>query len=333
MAIWESSRGSRRVGEWVDLVDLCKERRVQIWVTTHGRLYDPANARDRRSLLEDAVDAEYESDKTSERIRRSVRAAAEAGRPHGKHLYGYERIYDPKNRALLRVDAHPEQAAIVKEAARRVLAGESFYGIAKDFNERGVPPRRPAMKADRTNFGWTPPAVKQMLSMPAYAAKRQPRGEIVGDADWPALIPYDEWIKLQAVLSPQDRRRTNGWPARHLLAGIAVCGVCGAKMRVGRQNAGSRSTGPNGVLLPRKTYLTYVCAGVPGHLGPGERKGFHVAMREEHLDQLVTEALLARIRRADILALVGSRGDSADVEREALIEELDGCRCALKPQP
>src|SRR5690554_1089390 len=31
LAIWESSRGSRRVGEWVDLVDLCKDRGVRIW--------------------------------------------------------------------------------------------------------------------------------------------------------------------------------------------------------------------------------------------------------------------------------------------------------------
>lgn len=92
LAIWESSRGSRRVGEWVELVDICKEKDVRIWVTTHGRLYDPNNARDRRTLLEDAVDAEYESDKISERRRRSVRAAAEEGRPHGKNIYGYRRI-------------------------------------------------------------------------------------------------------------------------------------------------------------------------------------------------------------------------------------------------
>ncbi|ONK25217.1 hypothetical protein BLX87_00960 [Bacillus sp. VT-16-64] len=143
---------SRRVGEWVDLIDLCKEREVRIWVTTHGRLYDPANARDRRTLLEDAVDAEYESDKTSERIRRNVRAAAEAGRPHGKNVYGYQRVYDGKTRELLRVDEHLEQAAIVREAARRVLAGESFYAIAKDFNLRGIPPRRPTRVEHRKNY-------------------------------------------------------------------------------------------------------------------------------------------------------------------------------------
>lgn len=95
LVVWESSRGSRRTGEWVTLTQLCEENSIRIFVTTHGRDYDPKNARDRRSLLEDAVDSEYESAKTSERIRRNVRAAAEAGRVHGKNLYGYQRIYDP----------------------------------------------------------------------------------------------------------------------------------------------------------------------------------------------------------------------------------------------
>lgn len=37
LALWESSRGSRRTGEWVTLIELCEERGVRIWVTTHGR--------------------------------------------------------------------------------------------------------------------------------------------------------------------------------------------------------------------------------------------------------------------------------------------------------
>lgn len=329
LAIWESSRGSRRVGEWVDLIDLCKEREVRIWVTTHGRLYDPANARDRRTLLEDAVDAEYESDKTSERIRRNVRAAAEAGRPHGKNVYGYQRVYDVKTRELLRVDEHPEQAAIVREAARRVLAGESFYAIAKDFNLRVIPPRRPTRVEHRKNYGWTPPAVKQMLTMPAYAGKRQHQGKIVSEALWPALIEPEAWQKLQSVISPQDRKRANDWPAKHLLSGIALCGVCGAPMRLGKQNAGTKKVDPSGASIPRDVYGAYVCSGIPGRPGPDGRKGFHVAMRQEHLEQIVTEVLLARLERPDFLATIGDRGDAANSERDALLAEIAGYQAYL----
>jgi site-specific DNA recombinase len=324
LAIWESSRGSRRVGEWVDLVDLCKERGVRIWVTTHGRLYDPANARDRRSLLEDAVDAEYESDKSSERIRRDVRAAAEKGRPHGKNIFGYQRVYDITTRELLRVEEHPEQAAIVKEAARRILGGETFYAVAKDLNERGIATRRPTRKEHRENLGWTPAAVKQMLTMPAYAGKRQYQGEIVGDAVWPALIDFAQWQKLQAVMSPAERKRTNDWPAKHLVSGIAFCGVCGAPLRVGKQNAGRKKHDAEGNALPRETYLTYVCSGVPGRPGPDGKKGFHIAMRAQHLEEVVTELMLARLERPNFLAMVGERGQGNDDERQALLEEIAG---------
>lgn len=59
--VWESSR----VGEWVRLLELCEQRSVSIFVTMHSCCYDPGNGRDRRSLLEDAVDSEYESSKIS----------------------------------------------------------------------------------------------------------------------------------------------------------------------------------------------------------------------------------------------------------------------------
>jgi site-specific DNA recombinase len=322
LAIWESSRGSRRVGEWVDLVDLCKLRHVSIWVTTHSRLYNPSNARDRRSLLEDAVDAEFESDKTSERIRRNVRAAAEQGKPHGKNIYGYRRVYDEKSRELLRVEEDPEQAPIVKEAARRILGGDTLYAIAKDFNERGIVSRRPPRKSHRENFGWTPPAVKQMLTMPAYAGKRQLQGEIIGDAMWPALIDLATWHKLQVVMSPASRKRTNDWPATHLLAGIALCGVCGAPLRVGKQNAGTKKIDADGDALPRKTYNAYICSGVPGRPGPNGTKGFHVAMREEHLDAVVITALMARVTRPDFLATIGGEDEGNDAERREVLSEI-----------
>lgn len=324
LVIWESSRGSRRTGEWVTLIELCEEKGVRIFVTTHGRVYDPANARDRRSMLEDAVDSEYESAKTSERIQRNVRAAAEAGRVHCKNLYGYRRVYDESSRSLLRIEEHPDQAPVVREAARRVVAGETFYAIAKDFNTRGIPPRRPAFKEQRRNLGWTPAAVKQMLLMPAYAGKRQHKGVVVSDAQWPPLIYPKVWAeKLVPVLNDPTRKRSNDWPARHLLAGIASCDVCGAGMRVGKQNRGRRRFDEDGEPLPREHYSTYLCSGVPG------KTGFHTAIKEEYLDLIVVELLLARLERPDFLATLGQKDGKADAERQALVKEIDAHRSYL----
>lgn len=325
LAMWEFSRGSRKVYEWAYLIELCEKRKVKIWVTTHGRLLNPANARDRKAMHDDASDVEYESDKISERILRDVRDAAHRGRPHGKNIYGYRRVYDPVSRQLMRVEEHPEQAPVVREAAELVLKGESLYAIAKSFNERNIPPRRPTMQAHRENYGWTPPAVKQMLTMPAYAGKRQHQGEIVGDAIWPALIEESVWIKLQSVLSPESRRRTNHWPAAHLLSGIAFCDVCGGPLRVGRQNAGRRVPGGE----PPARYFTYICAGVPGRPGPNGKRGFHVAMKEEHLDEIVVALLVARVYRKDFLATIGQDDAAADRDRLELIREIDSMQSYL----
>jgi len=319
LGIWESSRGSRRTGEWIDLIELCAERRVLIWVMTHNRVYDPTNARDRRSLREDASDAEYESDKTSERLRRDVRANAMKGRPHGKHIYGYERVYDQVTRQLVEVVEHPVHGPVVREAARRILAGETYYSVAKDFNARGIEPRRPSFTERRRVLGWTPPAIKQMLSMPAYAGLRQHQGKVLEDvqAVWPPLIEPDAWRKLQAVMAGRSRQKANSWPARHLLGGIAECAVCGSGTRIGKQNAGRRKIDEEtGEKLPQEHYNTYLCHGAPG------KTGFHVAMKEEHLDLLVTEVVLARIQRPDFLARVGQTDDGVDAERAALLDEI-----------
>ncbi|MFV0433077.1 MAG: recombinase family protein [Leucobacter sp.] len=366
LAIWESSRGSRRVSEWARLIELCEDRGVSIWVTTHGRLYDPSNARDRRSLHEDATDAEYESDKTSERIQRDVRAAAEAGKPHGKNIYGYLREYHPVTRDLVRVVPHPEQAPVVKEAARRVLAGESMHSVARLLNERGVEPRRPKRKEHRKQTGWDGAAVKQMLATAAYAGKRQHRGEVVSDAVWPALIPYEEWLRLQAVMSPPERKRPEAFREfTHLLGGLVLCDVCGSPLRVGRQNAGGKKyvavldengeplVGADGkpmkqvalkqrldrhmrpmvdehgepvMVVDRPHYSTYTCAGRAKAPGKAGEKGFHVAMKEDYLDAIVTELVLARLERPDFLASISTRGAGNEQERKDLLAEIEGHR-------
>lgn len=336
LVLWESSRGSRKVGEWVTLIDLLEELGMSVFVTTHDRTYDPAIARDRKALLDDAVDSEYESAKSSERIRRSVKAAAHAGRVHGKDVYGYLRIYDEQTRQLKQIVPHPEQAPVVQEAARLLLSGEqSFYGIAKLFNERGIPPRRPSYKEHRQHLGWTMPAVRSMLTTPAYAGLRQYRGKVLEGvkADWPALIEREDWEKIAQIAQQRRGRTTQDWVAKHLLAGIAVCGVCGVAVRTAKQNYGRRKRNGEelpkpidpitGEELPYPSYLSYACAGTPGTSVNG-KAGSHVAMRKEHLDEMVVAAVLARLQRPDFLALSVQEGAGTSAERMALIEEIEG---------
>src|SRR5262245_46550325 len=102
LVLWESSRGDRTLTSWSQLLDLCRDRGVSIYVIADERLYDPRRASDWRSLAAAGVDSAAESDKLSVRVRRGHAGAAAEGRPsHGRCPYGYRRVYDPTTGELV----------------------------------------------------------------------------------------------------------------------------------------------------------------------------------------------------------------------------------------
>ena len=318
LVIWENSRGSRQVREWSALIDLCVAAGVKIYVTADRHLYDPSDGRDRRDLQTDAVDSEYETAKMSKRILRAVNANAEEGRPHGKNLYGYRRTYvqSPGGPQLHAVEPDPVTAPIVQEVAERALRGETYYSIARDLNARGVPTRRPARHGYNAGRGWTGSMLKQMLSRPAYAGLREHNGEITGKAIWPALISQEDWTRLQVkrAVAPPARE------VKHLLVGLAECSGCGGRLRGGRQSAGRGKDGED------RRYPTYICAGYASPK-PGTK---HVTIKEEHLDLLVSEAVIARLSQKDFLETAHSSDEDVDAERGELIEAIEADRTYLE---
>jgi site-specific DNA recombinase len=70
--LWESSRGDRKLSSWAAMLETCREHKVGIYVVTHRRLYDMVNGREWKTLAEDRVDSQAESDKTSEWTRQAA---------------------------------------------------------------------------------------------------------------------------------------------------------------------------------------------------------------------------------------------------------------------
>ncbi|MGH3575872.1 MAG: recombinase family protein, partial [Pseudonocardiaceae bacterium] len=214
LMIWESSRGSRRVGEWVKLLELCEQRSVSIHVVTHHRTYDPANGRDRRSLLEDAVDGEYESSKMSARLRRAVAANAVAGRLVGRIPFGYRRVFDPQTRQLIAQEPEPVEAPVVAELYRRLVAGHSLRAIARDFQERGI--------RTRSGLVFSSQHLRSVALSPVYTALRAHRPGHAGgqgqhtpvavsdmhEGQWPALVDRAQWLAVQRLLRSPERKTT-----------------------------------------------------------------------------------------------------------------------------
>lgn len=226
LVTWEASRAQRDLAAYVALRDLCAERGV-LW-SYSGRTYDLNRGDDRFGTGLDALIAEREADQIRERTLRGKRAAAQAGRPAGRPPYGYRRTFDPDTGTTTGWSIDAEEGLIVREVARRFLAGETLRGISSDFNRRSVPePRSQKNAVDR----WLPRRLRIMLMSPTYAGLRQHRGEIIGAGSWPALIEEVDWHRIQGVITDPSRRVGPGPAARYLLSGIARCGVCGSGMR------------------------------------------------------------------------------------------------------
>ncbi|MGH3844876.1 MAG: recombinase family protein [Pseudonocardiaceae bacterium] len=226
---------SRGVGEWVRLLEFRERRSVSIFVTTHGRCYEPGNGRDRRSLLEDAVDSKYESAKMSTRGRRAAAANAVAGRPHGRIPYGYRRIFHPQTRALIAQEAQPDEAKVVQELNRGLIQGHSLKGIARDFGQQDIRTRSGAV--------WTAQHLRSLAIKPVYAGLRSHApgrrgGDRMVDLDslyegqWPGLVSRGDWFAVARLLRAPERKTTRPGRAKHLLSHIGRCGACEGTLNV-----------------------------------------------------------------------------------------------------
>lgn len=164
--------------------------------------------------------ATYEGEQKAERQALANVQAAKAGKPYtaGIRPFGYGDDH---------VTIIPAEAEAIREGASMILAGESLSAVARKWNEAGrLSPRSLAAGAK----GWTLRGVKNVLTSPRYIGQRTYRGEVMGDAEWPAILDEATHYGVVSILSNPDRfsggPRT-GRTATTLLTGIAVCGVCG----------------------------------------------------------------------------------------------------------
>jgi DNA invertase Pin-like site-specific DNA recombinase len=300
---WEASRATRELSVYTALRDLCAETGV-LWGYS-GTVFDLTQRSDRFRTGLDALLSEDESDRISERIRRSTRARAAIGAPHGKIPYGHRREYDTDTGALLRQVPDETTAPIVREIFHRIADGEGLHSIAKDLTGRRIAPPRPA-RSPRAADGqaWLPSTVKRIATNPTHAGKRTHKGEVVGDAAWPALVEEGLFDSVQGILSDPGRLSRRGDSrVRHLLSGIARCGAC--------------EQGPMRVLnnRGRKAYSCLWCQRVTRVVEPVDR----------HVEARVVAALAILGAQADPTDAHGSAElDEARAELEALRARLEG---------
>lgn len=290
LILWEVSRSSRDLEEFMGLINACADNSVQIVVS--GSRYDPRRVDEWLPLVIGGVFAEAEARRIKQRNLDSVKTNAARRTPHGRLPYGFRREYDPNTGVLVRQTPFQEdgatltpEAQVLADAVLAILNGVTLRAICRDLNARGVPsPRKPnkrtlAENPDGVVTTWNPQSLRQLLLNPTIAGRRIHQGQDIGPAAWDPIVDYGTWLRLRAILTDPARLTISvprGPEPRHLLSGIAKCGECGATMKAATNMA----------RLPR----AYTCR----HEGC-----MRVTVSAPRVEERVEAALSALFRRPD----------------------------------
>ncbi|MCS3844796.1 recombinase family protein [Microbacterium sp. AK031] len=307
----EEERLARNVEEKLELHTACEVAGV-VWDTARDGYVDPATDSGEFMSTVRAAMGRIESKRKARRQRDASDERAADGLPTARPGYGYRR---EGSRDVI-VEA---EAVVIREAARRVLDGNSLRGIATDFNARGIPSPRTAElvhKAHRekteypTPIPWQGITLRQLIRRPSLAGLRTHRGKVVGNFDpkaHPAILNEDVHTRLEALLTDPSRAQgTGGRTPVHLLSGLAVCGRCGGRIK--------RLPGwtPKPGQKSKPVKAAYACGDC------------HKVRRiQEPVDQFVTEVILRRLEQPDAGQLFSQGDEGAAQEARNAIEVID----------
>ena len=286
----------------------------------------------------------------ADKIRRGQRGTVARGRAAGGLCYGYDVVRELDEHGQLvpgRRRINEEQAAVVRRIITDYVANRSPRSIVRDLNAEGIPAPRGGEwglssilgnRARQIGILHNPiyvgrmvynrvrmvrdPETRNRLSRPNASTDVQsvdvPELRIVSDELWQAA---QEARQVRASVPLGARRRP-----KHLLSGLARCGVCGGSMsviadtRLGCVRARDRATCTNRSRIRTGELQSRVLAGLRDRLLSPEAESLLV--REYHRDReqrdraivRARQALARRLQQAEaaVERLVGAIAEGAD---------------------
>jgi len=288
---WHPDRLHRQPKELLPYIEICRAHGVENHTVQSGH-WDLSTPSGEAVAVTLSAWSKYESQHKGERIRRARQQQAKAGRFHGGiRPFGFERDG---------VTVRPDEAAELAKAVEQIVTGVSLRAVVRDLNARGVP--------TATGRGrWTAVALSETIQRPRTAGLSSYKGDIMGPAQWPAIVPEETWRAACAILT-DPARRTNGGRGpgvRWLGSGLYRCGVCGeAELRVSSSNGKRRA---------------YRCRS-----RDRADTGGHVSREATALDSFVEAVMVERLSRPGLVRDALVADDTTDVA--ALRAEADALR-------
>lgn len=294
---WHLDRVTRRP---MELEYLCEyaETLGTLFAAVHGSI-DLRTSNGRMSARMDAAAARREVELKASRQRSANRQRAEQGESWygGMRPYGYE-----DDRKTLR----EAEAQVLRDAAERVINGDSLRSIVIDLDRRGI--------LSSTGKPWQAVTLRRALLNPRIAGWRTVDGVKVARGNWDAIIDDETQAKLAAILTDPSRNTGGGGGSgarKYLLGGgFLVCGIpgCGKPLQSQPSNSGARG---------------YVCRKAPPIGGCGRIRVAAEAVEAEVaarvLSRFASPAVARRLQAAmnsqtenDILTQIGAYEERID---------------------
>lgn len=228
---WHTDRLTRRVADLDRFVRLADDHGLLIQTVKAGEvdLTTPSGRMVARTL---GNIAQYEIEHAKDRMKAAKQQAAESGQYRGgPRPYGFEKDG---------VTVREGEAQVIRDATKAILAGRSLRAVSNQLNGDGL----------LTSMGkpWTYQRLRDVLVRPRNAglihrgrADRRHesrenipmRFEVVGQANWPAIVDEDSWRACATLLLDPSRRIHTSTEPRWLGSRSYICGIdtCGALMR------------------------------------------------------------------------------------------------------
>jgi hypothetical protein len=291
----------------VDIIDLVEHRDVIIKTVDSGDLELNTSA-GREVAHHLAAAAQGASDRQGERIKRQKeQRAMSGGRLGGGRAFGWDLLKDPTGKVVEEV-LNDDEAAILREAADRVLLGASLRSICRDLNDRG----------SRSASGklWASVTLKRILLSPRMIGMRVYHGEGVAAEALPAILDLATYEAVKRILTDPKRRTNYGYNKRsYLLSKMLRCWRCGSILV-------ARPTGE------RKR--SYVCMAPVPMPGPDGCRNGRLRIIADDLEDYVVRSVMARYLESPALKrTLAEQEDRAD-EHRANLGELEKIKKRLR---
>jgi len=263
------------------------------------------------SRIRASVSAEEVRKMRARQKRRQEDIALEGRWGGGFRPFGYAVVHRPSDPAASKTGhvlvIKEAEATLLRDAARRIIAGESAETIASEWNGAGV--------TTVTGKRWRGKSLRRIVTSALVAGLREHHGQVVADAAWAPILDRATWEAVRSALAERPEAKVGRPPREYLLTGgLAVCALCGTPLRARPRADSVRS---------------YVC--VNEERADGSRGCGGVRCVAKPLEALVFDAVLAAIDGGALDAVLrADLGDDGAVQRTELLAVLAEAEAKLQ---